>query len=514
MYDYLLDTANRDTLNPTAGFAVDGLSSRLDLYMTRYQKQRQRAYDRAAHVVRNPNHLDPDVRDAESEAGLVQAEARISRARGDQLMWIKGLVRNGDALRLGHRTPVDLVASRIDIHRSTARDLVFLAQRLTDEDVEQIREGTVFYVRVLEEPRLKEAGASAEEINRTRDMDIDSVKRVAQRYRKMSRSDERRVFDSQYPAFQPSLDGTHVRVTGCLGAYEGEICRNALNRRGDTLVPPGEPRPDPGIRRAPALTTLCQDDLDQDITTTQAGEGAVPSGRNRREPLLMVVAHDPLVEASDFEQGVAVLAGPRVGLYPIDLIRCAGRTETMTVSGQHISNLASASSIRPARRRAVLARDDGCTIDGCNSVYRLEVHHIIERSKGGDHSPENLTTLCWWHHHVAVHRQGMRIDPQSPPRRRRLLRPRGSCGYQPPPPDPHTLAILRALDAHSNRAHPDRQTAVHFTRPTNPPRGPGPIAPLLIHGSCRGGNQNRCPERLCSMSGAELARMNRCLQRR
>ena len=62
------------------------------------------------------------------------------------------------------------------------------------------------------------------------------------------------------------------------------------------------------------------------------------------------------------------------------------------------------------------------------------VHHIIERSKGGDHSPDNLTTLCWWHHHVAVHRQGMRIDPQSPPRRRRLL----STHHLPPPYPRHT----------------------------------------------------------------------------
>ena len=454
MYELLLDTADQDTINPTAGVAIDGHSSRLDLYMTPYQQQRQRVYDRAAHLVRNPSHHDWDVRDAKSEAGMVRAEAQISRARGDQMMWIKGLVRNSDALRLGHRTPVDLVVSRVDVHRSTARNLVYLAQRLRDDEIEQIRQGAVSYVRVLEETRLKEAGASPEEINRARDLDLDSVKRVAQRRRKMSRSDERRISDSQYLAFQPSLDGTHMRVMGRLGASEGELCRKALDHRGDALVPPDQPRPDPGLRRALALTTLCQDDLDQETTPIQAGEGAVPSGRNRREPLLMVVAHDPLAEASDYQQGVAVLAGPRIGPDTIDLIRCMGRTETMTVSGRHITNLTSTSSIGPALRRAVLARDDGCTIDGCNSVYRLEVHHIIERSKGGDHSPENLTTLCWWHHHVAVHRQGVRIDPQSPPRRRRLLRPRGSCGYQPPPLDPHTLAILRALNAHSNRAPP------------------------------------------------------------
>ena len=193
------------------------------------------------------------------------------------------------------------------------------------------------------------------------------------------------------------------------------------------------------------------DDLEQDLTPTPEGEAPVSSRPDRREPLLMVVAHDPLAEASDYQQGAAILAGPRVGPDTIDLIRCTGRTETMTVWGHHITNLASTSSIRHALRRAVLARDDGCTIDGCNSTY-LEVHHIVEQSKGGDHSPDNLTSLCWWHHHVAVHRQGMRIDPQSPPRRRRLLLAPGSCAYQPPPPNPHALAILRILHAHTNRA--------------------------------------------------------------
>ena len=50
--------------------------------------------------------------------------------------------------------------------------------------------------------------------------------------------------------------------------------------------------------------------------------------------------------------------------------------------------------IQPALHRAVLARDDGCNIAGCRSTYRLDVHYIVERSKGGDDSPENLTTLC------------------------------------------------------------------------------------------------------------------------
>ena len=137
-----------------------------------------------------------------------------------------------------------------------------------------------------------------------------------------------------------------------------------------------------------AFTTLCQDDLDHSTTPSQEGEGAVSTRRNRREPLLMVMADGPLTEASDCEQGPAILAGPRVG--PDDrLVRCSGRTETITVSGKHITNLGSASAIRPALRSAVLARHDGCTIDGCNSVYRLEVHHVVDGQEAGITSPKS-----------------------------------------------------------------------------------------------------------------------------
>ena len=129
----------------------------------------------------------------------------------------------------------------------------------------------------------------------------------------------------------------------------------------------------------------------------------------------MVVANNPTAEASGFEQGTAMLAGGRVGPGTVDLIGCVGRIEAITTEGQDIVRHGSRSGIPPALRRAVLARDNGCTIDACTSVDRLEVHHIVPRFRGGDNSPQNLTTLCWWHHHVAIHRQGKRIDPNPHP---------------------------------------------------------------------------------------------------
>ena len=82
-----------------------------------------------------------------------------------------------------------------------------------------------------------------------------------------------------------------------------------------------------------------------------------------------------------------------------------------------------ARTMPPAVHRFVQYRDGGCTIAGCSSRYRLQPHHIIPRSEGGSNEPENLATCCWFHHHVAIHGNGFRIDPTSPPQRRRLLPP-------------------------------------------------------------------------------------------
>ncbi|MEX1280295.1 MAG: HNH endonuclease signature motif containing protein, partial [Acidimicrobiia bacterium] len=59
------------------------------------------------------------------------------------------------------------------------------------------------------------------------------------------------------------------------------------------------------------------------------------------------------------------------------------------------------------------------------------VHHLVPRAHGGPNEDWNLATLCWFHHHVVVHRRGFTIDRTSPPGRRRLLPP----GQKRGPPD-------------------------------------------------------------------------------
>ena len=260
MYDCLLDFPDQETVLPRHLNAVETPRPDDDLYTSRYQKERQRVYDRATHMVDSAGYAHADVEDAKAEAALVREQAKVSRARGGQIGWVRHMLRRGAVARFGYRTPTEMVASRLDMRRSIARDLVYLAERLADNQIESIRHGSISYERALAETRLAEAGASVEEIESSRDLDLEAVKRLLQQHRKMSRQDEREVFEGQYISMQPSLDGSHVQVKGRLGALEADICCQGLDRRGERLVPAGETRPDAGQRRALALTTLCQDD--------------------------------------------------------------------------------------------------------------------------------------------------------------------------------------------------------------------------------------------------------------
>lgn len=61
-------------------------------------------------------------------------------------------------------------------------------------------------------------------------------------------------------------------------------------------------------------------------------------------------------------------------------------------------------TIPPAVRRQVVRRDHGrCIIPGCRASRWIEVHHVIERSRGGVNDASNLACLCS-SHHSAVHR--------------------------------------------------------------------------------------------------------------
>ncbi len=86
-------------------------------------------------------------------------------------------------------------------------------------------------------------------------------------------------------------------------------------------------------------------------------------------------------------------AGVHVALSSAEVERAMCDAEHVDARG-HVKQ-----DIPPAARKLVRRRDgDRCTVPGCRSAQFLEIHHIVPRSEGGGHEPENLTMLCGAHH--------------------------------------------------------------------------------------------------------------------
>jgi hypothetical protein len=163
------------------------------------------------------------------------------------------------------------------------------------------------------------------------------------------------------------------------------------------------PRVNVSQRRADALVSIAQDSREPVVLDGGSSEGS--------EPLVTVFVDGGLAAGSQGEAGAEIEFGPRVGPAVLDRILCEGRVQLVgLLDGKPVVTSSATRAIPPMMRRFVKWRDGGCTIAGCHSRYRLQVHHIRPRAGGGGHDSDNLTTLCWFHHHVVIHGLGFRID--------------------------------------------------------------------------------------------------------
>lgn len=86
-----------------------------------------------------------------------------------------------------------------------------------------------------------------------------------------------------------------------------------------------------------------------------------------------------------------------------------------------------------AIKRALWARDKGCTFPGCGRRRFVEAHHVVHWSAGGETSLQNCLLLCSAHH-ALVHEHGFTIEKDYQDRwffRRPDGRVVPACGYRP-----------------------------------------------------------------------------------
>jgi hypothetical protein len=339
------------------------------------------------------------------EQQLLADEAIIAAARARQLANLALADRMQLPIGDGCRSLKEWAAGRLDVSTDTAYQLVTTARRLLDapDIARQLARGEITFDRAEAMSRIPAEHRSEWQFG----LDIQGLRRVAARHRRLSRSDDHDAHAAMDLNLQPNLDESRWNVWGELDGYSGPVVNNVLTEKADTIgsLPDGS-RPGLGYRRAVALTALCEEN------------GSTASST----PLITVFVDD---------KGVEVSSGTPVGPEVLDKVACAGALEVIKTNDGRPLAVGRRSRVIPnPLRRFILHRDGGCTADNCTSLYRLEVHHVIPWSEGGPTDPENLTTLCWFHHHVVVHGFGYRIDPALGPGRLRFVKP---SAHDPPP---------------------------------------------------------------------------------
>ena len=168
---------------------------------------------------------------------------------------------------------------------------------------------------------------------------------------------------------------------------DGEMIAQALHRKETELAVLEDQSS--GQRRLDALAAICLDSL-------TGGGGEEDEGGERRAVTVAEVLVDGLLASeSAGEAGVTLSSGPKAGGEVLSQILCGGRVRIVAqdLHCLYYSDLGEA--VPPALRALVMARDMGiCSIEGCRSRYRLQIHHLHPRSRGGSHHPDNLITLC------------------------------------------------------------------------------------------------------------------------
>ena len=360
-----------------------------------------------------------DLATATIEQRLLDLESGITRQRGEQMALLRELDRRQVATRDGHRSLTEWATGRMDGAPENAGVLVSTSRRLQDlRDIDAaVACGEIGFDRAVAVSRLASCDNPLDPLSEAAGYDIAGIRTLVAKRRRMSRLDEIQAFADRYVSIQPNLDESAWRLTGQLPGFAGRTVVAARETRGDSF-PYGPGATPPRTTRNPdALWSISHD----------AVTGSDGVSVENASPVLTVFVDATEAAPSNGTAGVTLEAGPQVGPNAVEAILCTGIVDVAarTADGTPLALGRRTRLIPPRLRRFVVHRDGArCTVSGCVSRYRLQINHIIPWSHNGRTDPENLTTLCWFHHQVVIHGEGFRIDPGSPPHRRRLLNPR------------------------------------------------------------------------------------------
>ena len=323
------------------------------------------------------------------EQQLIADERQIGRLRARQMAVLEQLDVRQVATSDGSRSLREWVASRLDVATETARPLVATMRRLSDRpDLEgQLTLGEATFDRIEAVSRIPE------DVGLMEWADVAGVHREAAKRSRISAEAEARGAADRFLVMQPALDESWWRIWGGLDGHSGAMVDKVLTEAADQLPEVEGLGTDSSWRRATALVECLISDEPPPAQVT-------------------VIVDAKPAAATRGEAGIVLDAGVRTGRQALEAILCDAKTEVVarTEDGRYLDYGRRQRTAPPTLRRALMARaGHRCQADGCQSRYRLQIHHLTPWSRGGETNQDQLVVLCWYHHQVVVHERGLQI---------------------------------------------------------------------------------------------------------
>ena len=307
------------------------------------------------------------------------------------------------AFEPGFLTATAFVRDRVGVSGGEARRRVAEARSLTDHDT--VREA--FGQARIDRPRvgmlLHAAQTASDTFVRDEQVLVDTVAglgmadstRAIDYWRQAAdRTGFARDADHAYQRRGLSLSETFggmIRLDGDLDPEAGKTLIAAIGSLVEpTFLDPTDVR-SMRQRRADALVEICADHLAHGHTPISGGF----------RPQVTLTVSPPVLRGEPGRP--CELDGTVVTPETAQRIACDATITPITRNGDRVLDVGRATrTIPPAIRRALEARDGGCTHPGCHRPHRwCDAHHLTHWAAGGGTSLNNLRLLCRPHHRMA-----------------------------------------------------------------------------------------------------------------
>ena len=373
-------------------------------------------------VIRNDSHLVPI--DQLDEA-IVNLASRINQSTYELLVLVRQFDERVGWLKWGFESCADWLHWRCDFSMSTAREKVRVAHALKCQPcvAAAFASGTLSYskarllARVVTPANEKQLVRFAEKTTTAR----VAARCIELRYGTAGSGDEaNRAFAVRSLRIHRDRERGIMTFTVELPVETGELLEKAIDRARDE--------------------TACETpELVDDRWSAQQADGIVAMAN-----AYLAGNGDTSAATADnynvtvhVDQAALTNGEGRSGL-PLESVKrlcCDGDAVVIVEddNGEPLSVGRKTRTVPTAIKRALKARDGGCSFPGCKNKRFVDAHHIQHWSAGGETSMDNLMLLCSRHHRL-VHEGGYRIEHDY--RNRWFFkRPDGiavpACGYRP-----------------------------------------------------------------------------------